>query len=299
MNWQQIGRFLMKSSNQKRTTMRFFIRKGLAYLPYAPVRLRLAIPPNDEVKFWWSYVSESDFADRRLFDYWGNDVGELRLLRRVLRPGMVFFDVGAYHGLYTIIARKIMHGSGTVVAFEPSPREFSRLHLHLRLNGIAGVRVEQFAVGAQRGNLTLFTVLEGHRTMNSLVRPPLDNPVSAVGVESIALDEYVELNGVERIDVMKVDTEGAELQVFEGAKRLLSEYRPIMICEILDWVTKGWGYAAKEIAQHVQSHGYAWFDFHEDGSLSPHQLRETYPEVRNYLAVPSEKIDRIASWIRQ
>jgi hypothetical protein len=113
------------------------------------------------------------------------------------------------------------------------------------------------------------------------------------------LDQYL-LNGpVHRVDVLKLDVEGGELDVFRGATKLLTETRPIVICEVLDSATRAWGYDAREIISALRRYDFAWFEFNSDGTVIPHEVRTHYPDVKNYLAVPQEKCDPGATWFPQ
>jgi hypothetical protein len=156
-----IKRLLNKSWGERLTTARYFVRQGLAKIPYLPVPVRLRMSETEEVEFWWSYVVPFFDARRDFFDYWGHDLGDLRYLWRMLRPGMVFLDIGAHHGVYTFVAAKRLGADGTVVAFEPSAREFRRLRLHLRLNRMRSVRAEPIAVGAIASKRKFFQVVSG------------------------------------------------------------------------------------------------------------------------------------------
>jgi len=288
-----VDRFLHKTQQQRAVTIRFFARRGLSKVPYLPIRVRLEVSPKETTTFWWSYVPSSLHSERGLLDYWGDDIGELRFLWRILEPDSCFIDVGAYHGIYTLVASRRIQKRGHIVAFEPSVREQRRLRLHLRINNISSVVLESYAVGAQNGESYLFTVLSGFTSMNSLRRPATQDPIRPVAVKTISLDEYLEAKRMERVDVLKLDTEGGELEVLRGARRKLEELRPMIICEVLDWVTGPWGYAARDIVSHLQSYDYRWFEFQPDGTLSLHEPRDTYPEVRNYLAVPLEKVNQV------
>ena len=291
---QNVRKFLGKTPEQRRITARFFTTIGLAKLPYAPHRIHLRISPHEQVSFWWSHFPGStDPEEGSIFAYWGDDVGELRLLWRVLQPGMTFFDVGAYHGIYSVIAAKRLEQAGSVTAFEPSPRELRRLRLHLRLNRLASVNVVPCAAAAEEGEATLATVISGNLMRNSL-RPPLtSDPLEPVIVETTTIDKYLALTRTNTVDLVKIDTEGAEIAVFRGADRLLRHLRPMIICEVLDQSTHPWGYPARDIVTRLRAYDYEWFDILRDGSLLPHCLRDEYPEVKNYLAVPREKQDRI------
>lgn len=269
-------------------TVRFFETMWLSKLPYAPHRVRLSISQQENLDFWWSYFPASFHPDRSLFEYWGNDIGDLRFLWKRLQPGMTFLDIGAYHGLYSIVAAKKLGRAGQVVAFEPSSRERARMRLHLRCNMINAVIIEPYALAAQEGQAKLAVVVDGYSTMNSL-RPPVDHAAKQVIVNTISLDAYLVQNCIRSVDIVKIDTEGGELEAFRGALAMLTDMRPLIICEVLDQVTRTWGYAAAEIMSLLRSYGYEWFDILSDGNVLPHSPRNEYMEGRNYLAVPREK----------
>jgi FkbM family methyltransferase len=290
--------FVRKPAVEKRDTIRFLVRKELSRLPYVPIHVRLAVVPGENLHFWWSCITMAHHSDRSLLDYWGDDQGELRFLWRYLSPGMVFFDVGSHHGIFTVLAAKKLSSHGQVVAFEPSRRERRRFELHIRLNGLKKIRVEPYAVSSTDGTLTFFTVASGFTTMNSLKRPRTECSILENTVDSISLDRYISERKITQIDLMKIDVEGGELEALRGATGMLSLIRPILICEVLDWVTKPWGYAARDIVRCLQQHDYEWFDFRDDGTISPHEQRDEYPEIRNYLAVPKEKLALIERWQR-
>ena len=281
--------FLRKPPDQRRTTARFLATMWLAKLPYAPHRVRLEVVPHEHVHFWWSYFPASFNPDRSALEYWGDDIGDLRFLWKFLQQGMTFLDIGAYHGVYSLIASKKLGRGGQVVAFEPSPRERERMRLHLRYNRIESVTLEPYALAAEDGTASLAVVIDGFTTMNSLRPPPIDQATKQVTVDATTLDGYLDRKRIDRIDLMKIDTEGGEVDVFRGADKLLSRIRPLIICEVLDLVTRAWGYAATDIMKLLRTYDYEWFDILADGSPRPHHPKQEYVEVRNYLAVPREK----------
>jgi FkbM family methyltransferase len=244
---------------------------------------------TDIVGFWWSYVVPFFDARRRFFDYWGHDLGDLRYLWRILKPGMVFLDIGAHHGLYSVVAAKRLGEDGTVVAFEPSEREFRRLRLHLRLNGMHLVRAEPIALGAMASTQKFFQIISGDNTRGGLRPPASSDRVSETSVETARLDDYVERRALSRVDVVKLDVEGGELGVLQGASSVMTKFRPIFICEVLDATTQAWGYNAREIVLMFQSFDFELFEAQPDGSIVPHEIKDHYPDVRNYVAVPKER----------
>jgi FkbM family methyltransferase len=281
--------FLQKSWPQRVETMQFYLRQGLSKVPYLPVPVRLQVSPSQEIGFWWSQIVPYFDSNRGFFDYWGEDVGDLRFLWKVLDPGMVFMDLGAYQGIYSVVAGKKLQGTRNIFAFEPSPREFRRLRLHLRWNRLSTTRAEMLALGAGKSKTTFFQVKSGDTTRNGLRAPDSSDTVTEIPVTIISLDEYVREQNIQRVDVIKLDVEGGEIDVLRGAAKVFGEMRPLLICEVLDATTHAWGYDASEIIRAVRNYDYDWFDFNSDGSLEPHAERQSYPRVNNYLAVPREK----------
>jgi FkbM family methyltransferase len=289
MEAHRIAHFVHKSWNDKLTTARYLIRKNLAKMPYAPVPVHMKLSENVELRFWWSYIVPYFDPRRGFFDYWGQDLYDLRFLWRNLRSGMVFLDIGAHHGIYSIVAAKRLETDGIVVAFEPSFREFRRLRLHLRLNRMHWVRSEPVAIGGAASTRRFFQVMEGDSTRGGLQPPAIRDEIAETSVETVRLDDYVSGFPLKRVDIVKLDVEGGELEVLQGASNILTTFRPVFICEVLDAATHAWGYEAREIVLKFQSFGYSWFEFRSDGSIVPHEIKDHYPDVRNYLAVPSER----------
>ena len=150
--------------------------------------------------------------------------GLRRLLERVLEPGMVFLDVGAHLGLHTIAAARRVGKSGHVFAFEPTPSTHELLCRTLRLNGLDD-RVTSRCAAAGRENAIrplYVSTISGH---NSLY--PLPDVETTVEVEVVQLDN--ELPPGQRIDVAKIDVEGAELDVLDGMARVVEENPGILI----------------------------------------------------------------------
>ena len=296
-----VKRFLGKTPQERGRSLRYAVRSGLSRLPIFPFRLVVRLPSGETIPLWWSYVpGNADFA-RPYDSYWGDDIAELLYLHQALKPGMTFIDIGAHHGIYTLVASRRVGPKGRVVAFEPSARERRRLRIHVALNGAGCANVEPYAVASDRGRRVFYTVQSGFwnyaTTMNGLQRPAIDRQVRSEQVRTISLDDYVARMKLSQVDVVKVDSEGAELEILSGAGSLLAEQRPSVICEVLDGTSQLWNYPARKIISRLCQYGYEWFDFRADGTLAPHQARDEYPEIRNYLAVPRERLHRIAPLI--
>ena len=150
----------------------------------------------------------------------GLEPGTRRVLSKLLVPGTTFVDVGAHIGLLTLAGARAVGASGKVLAIEPVPLCFELLQRSLILNGLAE-RVEGKcqAVGAHHARCKFFVrdVL-GH---SSLTRGEFAADGDEIEVSVAPLDELVRPS--QRVDLIKIDVEGAELAVLEGMTRVIAE----------------------------------------------------------------------------
>ena len=145
---------------------------------------------------------------------------ETRLFTESITPGMVVVDVGANIGYYTLLAARAVGPEGAVVAFEPDPVNFNLLSRNVAGNGFADrVTLIRGAVGGRNGTVTLFRDQDNYGA-HSLAEDNLEN-AGSVEVACFRLTEVLADYGFERVDVLKLDVQGAEGLVFEGGKEIL------------------------------------------------------------------------------
>jgi len=218
----------------------------------------------------------------------GFELAERAFVSRFLRAGMTALDIGAHHGLYTLLASKRVGPNGRVFAFEPSPRERKALRWNVGLNRCKNVVIEGLALGNEEGEGSLY-VVQGHETgCNSLRPPALSGITWAAPVHVSSLDQWLATHKVKTVDFIKLDVEGGELSVLQGAQRLLESVpRPVILVEVQDIRTKPWGYPACEIIRYLSPKGYKWFSLTAEGAVVPLDERaETFDG--NFVACPEE-----------
>lgn len=237
---------------------------------------------------WWLAIDDV-LSDAILTGTY--EKAEQRFIEQFLKEGMIVLDIGAHHGFFTILFSRRVGHTGRVISFEPSLRERRRLLSHLKLNHcLNNVKVEPLALANQEGETKLF-VVDGRDTgCNSLRRPTVSNPTEIIIVitQQTILDKYLEREGIHHVDFIKIDVEGAELEVFKGARLLLNNIpRPIILCEVDDYRTQPWGYPAKAIIEFLEAHQYQWFGLSNEGEIMPLAQHDSY----NLLAIPKEFVD--------
>lgn len=145
-----------------------------------------------------------------------------RAIAAILRPGDTFVDIGANTGFFTLLGARRVGPTGTVVAVEPLQRNTDYLNRHIALNRLANVVVVRKAVSDFDGRSSFSE--EGWSTGRL-------SPGAKSTVEVTTLDSLVHELGV-KPDVVKVDVEGAEIDLLRGARRLLEEVRPILFMAV-------------------------------------------------------------------
>jgi FkbM family methyltransferase len=223
----------------------------------------------------------------------GFENAERCFVERFLQPGMTVLDIGAHHGFYTLLASKRLGPLGKVISFEPSPRERKRLRLHILLNRCKNVTLETYALGDQEGESELYVVEDWASGCNSLRPPDVSARTTRFSVRVVRLDNWLANHKIDRVDFIKLDAEGGELAVLQGASHLLEQRpRPVILVEVQDVRTQAWGYRAKQIIDHLARMEYRWFGLSEDGfaeelDLSPNDFEG------NFMACPKESINAL------
>jgi FkbM family methyltransferase len=199
---------------------------------------------------------------------------ELTFVRSALMPGDVVIDVGANVGHVSLLLADLVGGQN-VVAFEPASLAFSRLKENWELNDLPTDKLFRAAVGASPGNV--FIDNDEHPT-TTLEVSDVSTGTRTVEVPLVRLDDYRPLWAGCRVGLLKVDVEGYEPEVFEGARCLLRDDRPrlVMFESLL-------GEIDKRIACALAAHKYAVFQL--DYGSRPDFSRSS---AQNLFAVPEE-----------
>jgi len=174
---------------------------------------------------------------------------QTRFFRRLVRAGMVVFDVGANVGYYTLQAAVRVGPRGRVHAFEAVDGTYARLRRNIRLNNFANVLAQRCVVRDRAGQAEIFVADAGNTGTSRLSAWPANASGRSEQVRAIALDDYARARGVRQVDVVKIDVEGSELLVLSGMERLLRRGRPRLLVEVSQA-------AAGKLFDHLGTRGY-------------------------------------------
>jgi FkbM family methyltransferase len=282
---------------------------GLLWLRAGTVRLR-QLPGTvlllEPLRRWFSRSPASrvitDFDGTRLevrlhehmgshlFWYGSYSREVLRVVDRILRPGMVMLDVGANIGEVTLFSAKRVGPNGRVYAFEPMPALAGQLRANIERNQAGNVELIEAAVSDTAGTAMMYaqsqlfhdgTTHEGLATLFG--QGDRRSPVGTMRVTT--LDEEFAALALPSLDLIKIDIEGAELPALRGAIRLLQRWRPWLIIEVQTETSVAAGYQAADILQDLEQFGYRFARIGRRGTLVL-TTATSLIDFQNILAIP-------------
>ncbi|MCE2510507.1 MAG: FkbM family methyltransferase [Alphaproteobacteria bacterium] len=189
--------------------------------------------------------------------YQSGDRPVIECLGTVIPEGAVIFDVGAHLGGYAKEFARLYHGNVFVHCFEPSPYNLSILQDVTRRFG--NVCVSQLALSDQAGTIDLYLPVKasgrlaiglGHFGMEE------ERDYVMERVQTMTLDSYAADAGVDRLDFIKCDVEGAEFLVLKGGAETIRRFRPTIYVEVFENYIARMGHSAKDIFDFLSPFGY-------------------------------------------
>ncbi len=184
---------------------------------------------------------------------------ELFYLKDYLSPGNVAIDVGANVGLYTVLFSGMVGANGLVLSFEPYDETFQTLKKVVNFGKkLHNVSMYNIALGNANRQISLRLPKVGNQIQDALVGPDdsQNGPVSMMTLDKLA----VQLK-LARVDFIKVDVEGFELRVLEGAVNVLSIYHPVILVEVNDDFEARYDTSFRLLDEFLRQLGYRGFYF--------------------------------------
>ena len=238
--------------------------------PFVPVRVQVEPGVN-------MLLDPGDSVSRAILETGTWEPDTWQAIAEHLQPGGTFVDVGAHIGYYSLKAARIVGEGGRVIAIEPNPETLQRLRDNIRASGATVVSVQPYACADLESTLEFFAAQGSNTGGSSLARASAARDrqsVRAYQVRARTLDAILAEAGLSRVDVVKIDTEGAELSVLRGAQLTLARYRPVVVAELWEGTLTAMGTSPAEVAQFLRSQGYS--------------VRRTFREYGNTEFVPDK-----------
>lgn len=233
----------------------------------------------------------SEHMQSRIFwlDYYNIDI--VSVLNSTIRPGMVIIDVGANIGELTMVCANRTGPTGKVIAFEPVECIAAALEANISKNKLSWVQIVRAGVSDFCGWSNIYEsfqqsyLADENYGLASLYGK--DNDCSVLQtVELVTLDSFLDAHPQDRVDLIKIDIEGAELPCLLGSERTLRRYRPTLIIEVQADSSGAAGYKQSDILDYLCRFNYSIYKIGRRGRLRP-MVREILSDFQNVLCVPN------------
>jgi len=210
-----------------------------------------------------------------------------------------FYDIGANIGYYSLLA-SVKNPNIRIVSFEPARGPLYYLEENVKINKLNNIKTEPIALSHNEGDITFYEAVnrkyeyleynlggEGNAGSKTEKTNFIKNKVSTT-----TLDNYVKVNNVSRIDLIKMDTEGTENLILEHSKHVLRDLKPVIICETL------FNTIESELENIMSSYDYLFYNHVGNGLRKVNSIkRETDDGVRNCFFVHPTKLHLIEEFI--
>ncbi len=184
---------------------------------------------------------------------------ELRFFSKYIKKDFVVFDIGANIGLHSLYASKLVGSNGKVFSFEPVKKTYERLKENVEQNNINNIYSYNIALSDQNGKETITTSLDGFDAWNSIAgnQKIIGENFSEETIIMRTIDDFVKEHCSNiKIDFIKIDTEGWELNVLKGAKDYLTNNDPILMVEYALNVLENFDRKLEDIYDVLTDYGY-------------------------------------------
>jgi FkbM family methyltransferase len=271
----------MNRPDVKENLIKAFTKRLLWRLHWGTTNKPYVIPFTTDLK-----ISIPKTGSGSLIYYQGySELETASFMMRFLKPGMTLVDVGAHIGEYTLIAAQIVGKLGQVHGFEPMPGLFPIVSANVQMNNFANVSLNKMAVTNYTGEIE-FEVFDDPST-SSIRKLVSSGKEKLIKVATTSLDEYWSQKNT-KIDLIKVDVEGAEKMVFEGAEKLMglpSTAAPVWLFEYSPHAYSSFGYRASDLFDLLHKHGYSVLQFADNGEIENFDSNRPVNKVINLIAV--------------
>jgi FkbM family methyltransferase len=199
-----------------------------------------------------------DLVSQQLRDYSAHTRNEIAMVRSFLRPRDIVLDIGAHIGTFAIPLARAQPGV-RVYAFEPEPFLHDLLAKNVAANGLASSITAHNMVVSDRPGRFRAEALAGN-TMTSTYLPLREGEESSVAVTAVSVDELIAAGRLpEAVDLIKVDTEGAECQVLRSCDALIRRCAPVIYAEINENALRHFGSTPDEVEALLLGWGYDFY----------------------------------------
>lgn len=243
----KICEFLLFPFTNKKPLSNFFVKITPVNELYEPNSIRKV--KRNGINF---ELDISDYQNWLIYFGINNDASEG--LFSLLKPGFTVIDIGSNIGQTALICAKSIGKTGKIIGFEPDTINFEKAQRNIKLNSFSNITIHNLALGQRKEEVPLKINSPQNRGGNRIDRTLTDSK-NIIQVDT--LDNIVSKLNISAVDLIKIDVEGFELEVLNGAKETIDKFKPLMFIEMNDKNLKEQNVSAKELLSSLLHNNYS------------------------------------------
>lgn len=197
-------------------------------------------------------LDRGEFIENRIYNTGEWEPETVRALEQLVRPGDTVIDVGAQVGFITLTLARLVGPAGRVYSLEPSDWAYDRLQHNLSLNQIPHVHADRAGAGAATEAHTI-ELPRGYRMDGTITGAPQT-------VDIVSIDDYVARHQIDRLELIKTDTDGMDAEVVKGARGTLERFRPVLLFEVHPDHLERAGETVASLVRPLADLGYSFYE---------------------------------------
>ena len=217
-----------------------FLKKKAIYIPAFGYKMKLYL----DAEFSRSYVYFTAHKNYELMNF----------IKKYLRPGDAFIDIGANVGVYTLLAASLVGKTGTIDSFEPVPSTFKRLQENINLNLISFAKLHPYALGENSSLISFTSDLDEVNHAVIFRENETYESKKLIEVQCHPIEEI--LPSTKSYAMAKIDVEGLELSVLKGATQMLSQHNPPVLALEINGSSERYNHSASDIINFLNKYDY-------------------------------------------
>jgi FkbM family methyltransferase len=244
-----------------------FPHRGLKYFLKAAKWFGLADKTYNKklANNFYMRVNPTEHIQQQLFwyGYYEKELGDL--IRKTLKAGDVFIDIGANIGYFSLLAAK-HQPTAKIFSFEPVSSLFKQFEENISINGFKNIIAVNAAVGERNDEREIYISGDDNKGMSSFEKPENYSGKTET-VKVVEFDDWVNKSGFYKIDLIKIDVEGSELFALKGMSETFKNFKPLIIIEINPQTFRHFNFTGTDILNYLNGFGFSSFLISKAGEL--------------------------------
>ena len=239
----------------------------------------------------------NEYVQSQLYLFGAFEPATVKVLKRLVKSGDTVLDIGANVGYISLVLAKCVGKNGKVFSFEPDSKNFALLNRNIALNPDCYIKPIALAVSDSHQPIRLYHAKFDFNAGAHSMLPSEKHSSDFVEIEATTIDEFVTSHGLKKVDVIKIDIEGAEMKAFNGMTETLRNSRPLIVCELCEEHQVRAGYTTQAVKKWMaETFDMQAFKVMESGRLTETPIEATHL-ADNIVFVPHERVQEVKAFL--